>query len=98
MKPPAAGSEAPRKRITQSEILAALVERHIAQAGGEHSSVELTRNAKGDVQIKVTVRTGESDDVRTVDDAAAKARATFDALAMLYPMGSVAPSSRSSDD
>lgn len=91
MKPPAEAEAARPRRLTQGEILAALLERIVAGAGTEHSSVELTRNAKGDVQIKVAVRTGESDEVLTAEHAAAKARSIYDALAAIYPMSSVAP-------
>ncbi len=72
------------KRLTLSEILQAHLDR-MAHSGGERSSVELTRNAKGDTQIKVTVRTGDSDDTATVEAASAKAREIYDALRMLYP-------------
>jgi len=75
----------PPKRLTLSEILQAHLDR-MAHAGGERSSVELTRNAKGDTQIKVTVRTGDSDDTATVESATAKAREIYDALRMVYPM------------
>ena len=77
------------RRLTLSEILQYHLDR-MAHAGGEHSSVELTRNAKGDTQIKVAVRTGESDGVATIEQATAKAREVYDALRMVYPIGSVA--------
>jgi hypothetical protein len=73
------------KRVTVSEIMRAHLER-MAHAGGEHSSVELSRNAKGDTQIKVAVRTGESAEAATIEDAAAKAREVYDALRMVYPL------------
>ncbi len=77
------------RRLTLSEILQYHLDR-MHNAGGEHSSVELTRNAKGDTQIKVSVRTGDSHEVQTAEHAAAKAREVYDALAMLYPMSSPA--------
>lgn len=76
--------DAKPRRLTLSEILQAHLDR-MAHAGGEHSSVELTRNAKGDTQIKVAVRTGDTDDTATVDDAAAKARHVYDLLRGFYP-------------
>jgi hypothetical protein len=78
----AAGGDAPR-RLTLSQI----VELLLTKGGGEHSSVSLTRNAKGETQIEVTVRTGESDEVTTVDQAAAKAKATYNELRETYPHG-----------
>lgn len=76
----AATGDAPR-RLTLSQI----VELLLTKGGGEHSSVTLTRNAKGLTQIEVTVRTGEADDVATVDQAATKARAVYDDLRLAYP-------------
>ena len=72
--------------LRQSEILRAFLERMKASGQGEHSTVKLSRNAKGDTQIEVSVRTGESDEVATVDDAAAKAKAVYDTLAAFYPL------------
>lgn len=72
-------------RLTLSEIarsqLAAL-----NRAGGEHSMVRLSRNAKGDTQIEVAVRTGDEAELLTVEDAAAKARAIYDGLRTAYPL------------
>jgi hypothetical protein len=68
-----------------SEVARAFLQK-VAQSTGEHSSVELARNAKGATQIKVAVRTGESEHVTTIEEAAAKAREVYDALRMLYPM------------
>lgn len=81
--------EEPPRRMTQGQILAAFVETMRTRATGEHSTVKLTRNAKGDTQIEVSIRTGESEDVATVEDAAAKARSVYDAMRMLYPLTEV---------
>lgn len=78
--------EPPPRPLRQSEILRAFLERMKAAGQGEHSTVKLTRNAKGDTQIEVSVRTGESDEVATVDDAAAKAKSVYDTLAAFYPL------------
>jgi len=75
------------RQLGATEVARALLHR-VASASGEHSSVELTRNAKGDTQIKVTCRTGESEDIATLEDAAAKAIATYNSLRSLFPMGS----------
>jgi len=72
------------RRISQSEIVERLLHA-LSRGGSEHSSIELVRNAKGDVQIKVSVRTGEGD-LETVEQARAKAEEQFDHLRSLYPM------------
>jgi hypothetical protein len=70
------------RRLTQSQIIGLLLTR----GGRDHSTVTLSRNAKGETQIEVVVRTGESDEVASVDDAAAKATAIFDQLRRRFPM------------
>jgi hypothetical protein len=72
-------------------MLSAFVEKQTRHAPTDHSSVTLKTNARGDVQIDVTVRTGETPDLVTVDDAAAKARTVFDLLRSLYPLGALEP-------
>lgn len=72
------------RRLTQSEIVDRLL--HALNRGGqEHSTIELVRNAKGDTQIKVSVRTGEGD-IETVEQARMKAEEQFDHLRALYPI------------
>ena len=77
----------PPRRLTQGQILAAFVDTMRARATGEHSTVKLTRNAKGDTQIEVSVRTGETPETDTVEEAAAKARTVYDTLRGFYPLG-----------
>lgn len=72
--------------LTQREMLSAFVDKQTRHAPTEHSSVTLKTNARGDVQIDVTVRTGETPEVETVDDAAAKARTVFNLLRAFYPL------------
>lgn len=72
------------KRLTLSEIL----ELMLTRSSSEHSSVTLSRNSKGETQIEVTVRTGDTDTVRTAADAAAMARTIYDQLRSAYPMAS----------
>lgn len=91
MKPPTHEARARPVALTQREMLSAFVERATRLAPTEHSSVTLKTNAKGEVQIDVTVRTGETPDVVTVDDAAGKARVVFDLLRSVYPLEAVAP-------
>jgi hypothetical protein len=75
------------RRLSQSEIVERLL--HALNRGGqEHSSIELTRNAKGDTQIRVSVRTGD-EGVETVEAARAKATEQYDHLRELYPMSPV---------
>jgi len=80
-----AGEPDKAKRLSLSEILAA----HLAamnRSSSEHSSVRLARNARGDTQVEVVVRTGDSPDVSTVDECAAKAADVYDRLRLIYPM------------
>ncbi len=89
MRPPEHVAPARPVALTQREMLSAFVERSTRNVPTEHSSVTLKTNARGEVQIDVTVRTGETVDVATVDDAAAKARTVFDLLRALYPLGAL---------
>lgn len=74
----------PRRRLTLSQTVEQLIAA-LARTAGEHSTVKLTRNARGDTQIEVSVRTGEGS-IETVDEASSKARAIYDELAVLYPI------------
>jgi hypothetical protein len=89
---PIAVREAP-KRLTLSEILELVLQRGPA----DHSSVKLVRNAKGDTQIEVHVRTGEPG-LETIAEARQTAQTHYDELRRLYPMAGEAgiPSSTSS--
>ena len=66
-------------RLSLSDVLALVLTR----GGGERDSIELTRNAKGETQIGVTVRTSE---VRTLLDAETEARDVYERLRAEYPM------------
>lgn len=79
------------RRLTLSEILEAHLDTMRARATSGSSAVTLKENTHKTVQIEVTVRTGDDDDVLTVEDAAAKARATFDILRGFYPPPAVDP-------
>jgi hypothetical protein len=72
------------RRLTQAQIIGMLLTR----GSREHSSVALSRNAKGETQVEVTVRTGESDEIDTVDAAAAKAAELYDQLRRRFPLSS----------
>lgn len=74
---------APARRVNLSEVVRGLLER--GSGAGEHSLVRLTRNARGDTQIEVAVRT-DPDELPTIDHAAAKARAVYDELRGAYPL------------
>lgn len=79
-----------RQRMTLSEqnrMLYALLTRQQR----DRSSVTITRNARGAVQIEVLVRTGESD-VETIEDAELLARKVYDRLAIAYPHTEGGPS------
>lgn len=77
----------PKQRITTSEIIRRMLEK----GSSEHSSVTLARNSKGDVQIEVIVRTGESEHVSTVEQAEQLATAVYDRLADKYAYGERPP-------
>ncbi len=78
--PEAAGAAG--RRMSLSQIVELLLQR----GGGEHSSVTLSRNSKGDTQIEVVVRTGESGDVTTAAEALTKAMELYDQARRQYPM------------
>lgn len=80
-KPAPEPETAPAKRLTLSAILELLLTR----SSRDYSSVSLGRNAAGVAQFDVTIRTGESEDVLTVDDAERKAREIYDRLSDAYP-------------
>jgi hypothetical protein len=79
--------EAP-KRMT----LSAVVEHLLNRGSSQSSSVTLTRNAKGETQIEVVVRTDAELDIVTPDDARKTAEQVYDALRTKYPLVT-APSS-----
>lgn len=68
-------------RMTLSEVLSLVLTR----SPSDHSTVRLARNAKGETQVDVSIRTGEPG-LETVDAAAAKARELYDQLTAAYPM------------
>lgn len=70
------------KRMTLSEV----VEHLLARGTSDRSSVTLTRNAKGETQIEVVVRTSDAAGAQTVDEAAAKACELYDSMRDRYPM------------
>lgn len=72
------------RRLTLSQIVEQQIAA-LAKVSGDHSTVKLTRNSKGDTQIEVSVRTGESG-VETVEEARAKAEQTYDHLREMYPL------------
>lgn len=79
----------PPKRLT----LSAIVEQLLQRGSSEHSAVTLSRNSKGETQIEVVVRTGDTGTVTTVEEAEAAAISVYDRLRGRYPMsnGQVAP-------
>lgn len=69
------------KRLTLSQIVEMLLTRST-----DRSTVTLTRNAKGGTQIEVSVRTGDAEDVATIEAAEQKARDVYDRLRATYPL------------
>ena len=82
--PTTTGTDAttPAPRLTLSQIVTML----LAKPGRDHSSVELTRNAKGETQITVTVRAGESDGIDNAADAAAECSRIYEQLRRTFPL------------
>lgn len=68
------------QRLTLSRIVEMLLTR-----GGERSSVTLSRTAAGETVIDVKVRTGDDDDVATLEQASLKAQTEYDRLRQMYP-------------
>jgi len=69
--------------MTLSQVVELLLSRGSAQS----SSVTLTRNAKGDTQIEVTVRTDPEIGIHGPAEASAAAATVYDRLRELYPFG-----------
>jgi hypothetical protein len=65
--------------------LSAIVELLLQKSPRDHSSVTLSRNAKGDTQIEVVVRTGDDAEVTTPAEALAEAVRLYDSLREKYP-------------
>lgn len=73
----------PGSRITQTEVLRAMLEAQQSR-GQVHSSVSISRNARGGKQWEVVVRAGESADVQTAADCARVAQDIDTALTAVY--------------
>ena len=71
----------PAKRLSLSEVLALVLSR----GNGAGDSVTLSRNARGETQIEVTVRTQDGE---TVEAAGLRARAEYDIIRATYPLAS----------
>lgn len=78
-----AGTEPPR-RLTLSEIARAQLAA-LERVPREHSTIGLSRNARGVTQIEVSVRTGD-EGVDTLGDALELARKLYDELREAYPL------------
>jgi len=68
--------------MTNDQLIERLVSA-LSANGADHSCVKLSRNAKGETQIEVSVRT-DSAEILTADDASVKAQAVYDAMAEKY--------------
>jgi hypothetical protein len=75
-------AEAP-KRMTMGRVVELLLQR----GSSNSSSVTLTRNAKGETQIEVVVRTDDEHGIDTPGEASAVAETIYDALRAKYPFG-----------
>lgn len=70
------------RRLSLSEV----VEQLLARGSGDRSSVTLSRNAKGETQIEVVVRSADSGHVTTAREAADEAATLYDELREKYPL------------
>lgn len=78
-----ASKDTPAKRMTLSQV----VEHLLTRSSSQSSSVSLTRNAKGETQIEVVVRTDAELGIVSPDDAAEVAKRVYDGLRTAYPFG-----------
>lgn len=69
------------RRVSNTEVLRVLLERLRQQGASTENAIELTRNAKGDIQYSVKARAD------TLDEALAEALRVEAALATVYPYG-----------
>jgi hypothetical protein len=78
------------QRFNMRQVIAdqkAMIQQLLSRGGGERSSVELTRNAKGETQISVTVR-GDDESLTTADLVYDKAVQLYDQACAKFPAGS----------
>lgn len=78
-----ASKDTTAKRMTLSQV----VEHLLTRSSSQSSSVTLARNAKGETQIEVVVRTDAELAIVTPDDAAEVAQRVYDVLRTAYPFG-----------
>lgn len=71
------------RRVTQGEIILELLKRGSSQS----SSVTIARNAKGDIQFEVVIRTDPDHGIDSPGEAKAIAETIADELATKYPIG-----------
>lgn len=69
-------------RMSLSQVVEAL----LARGGGDRSSVTLARNAKGETQIEVVVRSSDAGEAITAHDCARIAGELYDSLRETYPL------------
>lgn len=86
------GDDAPPRRVTNTEVLRALLDERRARAASlSRATVRLTRNAKGDVQPEVMVEVSGEDAAEAIAAANREATETFDALCRVYALGAQTP-------
>lgn len=76
------GAAAP-KRMSLSQV----VELLLAKGSSQSSSVSLTRNAKGETQIEVVIRTDREAGISSPQAAELAAQDIYDRLRTAYPFG-----------
>lgn len=80
--------EQPPATKPQRLSLSTILELMLARGSGDRSSVSLTRNAKGETQIEVVIRTGDSGEILSPADAEREASEVYNRLRAAYPLSS----------
>lgn len=75
----------PRRRVSKDDVLAGFVA-SLNRGGQEHSSVRIARNARGDTQFEVVVRSGDTPEISTAAEAMAEATRLYQVLDEAFAM------------
>jgi hypothetical protein len=81
------GAEAIEQAKDQAvELYRELRHQHPAGEGADDGVVKLTRNAKGETQIDVEIKTDMRSEALSIEQAATKAETTYERLRRQYPL------------
>jgi len=82
---PAEDGTVKRRRVTKDDVLASFLA-SLNRGGQEHSSVRISRNARGDTQFEVVVRSGDTPEIETAAQAMAEATRLYLVLDEAFTM------------